>query len=167
MGWIIRRLSKEGMGQTVELHVESKTEIVPNKRRVVIYGNNWDDKVYGVADWVDNWLNDQGLNEELESHICKIRPAIETAFFGQDEDTDPKSIPALVMAGKNIRDTLGGGWSDFSIEPEMQRIKKLCQTYGVPLIRYEFNKETGLPRLTEGEMPENLSDESDKGFLLE
>lgn len=139
-------------GRSKEMIVGTSHEITPMKFRVVVFGNNYDDRVYDVGDWALKWLEKEGLLEKCEVRVCKVRGAMEDAFFGIGDYSDTKSILALVMAGENIRDYELGGWTDFSIEHDLQRIKELCEQYDVPLVRFRFDQQTGQPQITSGSM---------------
>ncbi len=130
------------------------SEVTKNRKlRVVIYGNFWNDKADKVREWANDWFNEHGLENRYEAHICKIRDAIEDAFYGKVEDNDPETIPDLVMAGKYIRDDMGPGWSDFELDGgDIERIQRLCEQHCVPLVRYRFDPPTNSPQLTSGVM---------------
>lgn len=135
--------------------VNSQSSEVANNRklRVVIYGNFWVDKADKVREWASDWFDEHGLEGRYEAHICKIRGAIEDAFFGKVEDTDPETIPDLVMAGKYIRDDMGGGWTDFELDSgDITRIQRLCEQHHVPLVRFRFDSSANSPQLTSGVM---------------
>ena len=134
-------------------NIKDSGTIKNGKIRVVIYGNNWVDRASEVCKWAEGWFNEHELAGRYEAHICKTRGAIEDAFYGKAEGTDPETLPDLVMAGKYIRDNMGGGWFDFELDDgDITRIQSLCEEHNVPLVRFRFNSATNSPQLISGIM---------------
>lgn len=147
----IERFTGRG-GRKIEAVSTPSNEIVPKPKRIVIYGNNWNDRITEVHTWTESWFKERGMGDAIEIRGCKVRGAINIAFYGQEEDDDPKTIPSLVIAGQKIRDAGLGGWTDFSMDSVIDRIQSLCDEHNVPLVRYEFDKDANAPVIKSGSL---------------
>lgn len=132
---------------TIEIFNPEKREALkPQKYRIVIYGNNWQDCVCRVSDWASETLSETHPEDEFNIRICKNIDEIESVFFDQ-------AIPDLVLAGQYIRKHTGAGYNDLKLdEVAITTIEHLCKEYSVPLVRFEFDNASNKHQTVSGEM---------------
>lgn len=120
----------------------------PARNRVVIYGNRIDDHVDDVANFVMDWCSMQRLGSQLKPIICRHEEDIEEAFYGLEQKSDIKTIPAIVIAGQNIRIPHGMHYIDKPLERDIKLITDLCKMHNVPLVRFVYDSSLRRPLIS-------------------